>query len=98
METSRTGVGVDPVWWTPLKLIFEVSDAWCPATEPLIRRSSGDRWSIECDLDARPKSRRVSSSRPPVAQYAVFLHDRRQHFRTALDAGLDVVFCVGLMV
>jgi hypothetical protein len=33
-------------------------------TEPLIRRSSGDRWSIWCDLDARPKSWRVSSSRP----------------------------------
>jgi hypothetical protein len=24
------GVGVDPVWWTPLKLIFEVSDAPLP--------------------------------------------------------------------
>ena len=33
--------------------------------DELIRRSSGDRWSIWCDLDARPRSWRVSSSRPP---------------------------------
>src|SRR5271169_5731124 len=35
-----------------------------PRYRTLIRRSSGDRWSIWCDLDARPKSWRVSSSRP----------------------------------
>jgi hypothetical protein len=30
-DTKRsTGVGVDPLWWTPLKLIFEVSDAPLP--------------------------------------------------------------------
>jgi transposase len=27
---SNRGVGVDPVWWTPLKLIFEVSNAPLP--------------------------------------------------------------------
>ena len=55
--------GVDPVWWTTLKLIFEVPDA--PLPNSFIRRSSGDRWSIGCDPGARPRSWRVSSSRPP---------------------------------
>jgi hypothetical protein len=29
-QYTQYGVGVDPVWWTPLKLIFEVSDAPLP--------------------------------------------------------------------
>jgi transposase len=41
-----------------------VSDA--PATEPLIRRSSGDRWSIWCDLDARPEE--LAREFEPTAQ------------------------------
>jgi hypothetical protein len=47
-------------------------------------------------------SHRVPSPIPtlhsPVARYGVLVHDRRRHFRTGLDAGLDVVLCADLMV
>ena len=48
------------------RLSFPVLSCSCPVTEPLIRRSSDDKWSIWCDLNARPKSWRVSSTRPTV--------------------------------
>jgi hypothetical protein len=41
--------GVDPVWWTPLKLIFEVSDAPLPnrlsAGVPATDGRSGAIWT-----------------------------------------------------
>src|SRR6202451_4158028 len=46
---GRIGVGVDPVWWTPLKLIFEVSDAPLPnrlsAGVPATNGRSGALWT-----------------------------------------------------
>ena len=45
----QPGVGVDPVWWTPLKLIFEVSDAPLPnrlsAGVPATDGRSGAIWT-----------------------------------------------------
>ena len=45
----RLGYGVDPVWWTPLKLIFEVSDAPLPnrlsAGVPATDGRSGAIWT-----------------------------------------------------
>ena len=58
----RRRTGVDPVGWTPLKLVFEVSDT------PLPNRLSAEsrrQMVIWCDLDARPKSwRGVRADRP----------------------------------
>jgi hypothetical protein len=47
VRSHRTGV--DPVWWTPLKLIFEVSDAPLPnrlsAGVPATDGRSGALWT-----------------------------------------------------
>jgi hypothetical protein len=45
----EVAIGVDPVWWTPLKLIFEVSDAPLPnrlsAGVPATDGRSGAIWT-----------------------------------------------------
>jgi hypothetical protein len=43
-------IGVDPVWWTPLKLIFEVSDAPLPNRLSNMRRNGVHDVMTTCEI------------------------------------------------
>jgi hypothetical protein len=63
-DPAHERTGVDPVWWTPLKLIFEVSDATLPhrlsAGVPATDGRFGANWPNQARLGPNPPTRATS--------------------------------------
>ena len=94
-EFAHGGAGlaeVAPVWWTPTKLLREVSLLW-PRPIPPMRRSFGGKWSSWCVpgvirpiwlANSNPRPRRSATGLPrPTGRTG------RREAKPAADAGLS---------